>query len=628
MRRIRRVRATQHRGRAAGRSQEVILNQALPDETLPPSLPVPTGGARPRAQPLEVDGTPPDRIGPYRVIERLGVGGMGVVYKCHDETLNRHVALKVLQQKFASDEHYRQRFHREARTIASLSHPAIAHVYGIGESPSPSGPVIYIIMELVDGPSAETLIQREGALPLDRAVALVRDTALGLEAAFAKGIVHRDVKPSNLLVTGGGGSVKIVDFGLAKEIGSNSMTAEGIVLGTPHFISPEQGRGRPVDHRSDIYSLGATLYNLVTGRPPFDGASQVSVIVAHVNDAPPLPHLVHAGLPPSVSRIVLRMMAKAPEDRYQRYRDIIEDLDALLAGREPVHAPALPEAPASGSLATTMALPGRGVRARLARRRVLQGAGAAALVAVLTLAFILARPGGPTAARAALGSWHRIQDGRDVLEMNFASPPDERPGAESWRRFIIPAHGDELDGSRPQLSGKMLHWKGFTLPFACGVAFDSIDSVEVLFGPTSGTFDLGLSLVDPIGAERRQLLLRLRPVEGVREPIVATRSGEAVAATPVPPVPRLGQGPYQVRLGLEAAGGDTRVHVTISRRQGSRPIYDAACTLPGSDWGSGVLVLRTASSIRGLFEASIARIRITGAIAEDGFIEEVPWRSS
>src|SRR5688572_26555 len=263
--------------RGSPRRMEMVPAMELMDETLPPSLPVPTGGtSRPRALPLEVDGAPPERIGPYRVIERLGVGGMGVVYKCHDETLNRHVALKVLQQKFASDEHYRRRFHREARTIASLSHPAIAHVYGIGESPSAAGPVIYIIMELVDGPSAETVIQREGALPLERAALLVRDTALGLEAAFAKGIVHRDVKPSNLLVTGGG-SVKIVDFGLAKEIGSeNSMTAEGIVLGTPHFISPEQGRGRPVDHRSDIYSLGATLYNLVTGHPPFDGASQVS----------------------------------------------------------------------------------------------------------------------------------------------------------------------------------------------------------------------------------------------------------------------------------------------------------------------------------------------------------------
>ena len=608
---------------------EIVPAMSLTDETLPPSMPVPTGGtSRPRALPLEVDGTPPERIGPYRVIERLGVGGMGVVYKCHDETLNRHVALKVLQQKFASDEHYRRRFHREARTIASLSHPAIAHVYGIGESPSAAGPVIYIIMELVDGPSAETVIQREGALSLERAAALVRDTALGLEAAFAKGIVHRDVKPSNLLVTGGG-SVKIVDFGLAKEIGSeNSMTAEGIVLGTPHFISPEQGRGRPVDHRSDIYSLGATFYNLLTGRPPFDGTSQVSVIVAHVNDAPPLPHVVHAGLPPAVSRIVLRMMAKAPEDRYQRYRDIIDDLEALLAGRDPVHAPALPEVlPAAASQATTLAIPGRDVRARLARRKVLQGTGAAALVGVLTLAFLLARPGGPTAARAALGSWHRIQDGRDVLEMNFASPPDERPGAESWRRFIIPEPGDQPDSSRPRLSGKVLHWKGFTLPFACGVAFDRIDSVEVFFGPTSGTFDLGLSLVDPAGAEKRQLLLRLRPVEVIHEPIVATRSGEAVAATSIPPVPRLLQGPYQVRLDLEESGGDTRVHVTISRRQGSRPIYDATCTLPGSDWASGVLVLRTASSIP-LFEVAIERIRITGTMAEDGFIEEVPWRSS
>src|SRR5688572_16949328 len=227
--------------RGSPRRMEMVPAMELMDETLPPSLPVPTGGtSRPRALPLEVDGAPPERIGPYRVIERLGVGGMGVVYKCHDETLNRHVALKVLQQKFASDEHYRRRFHREARTIASLSHPAIAHVYGIGEVESVSGPVVYILMELVAGPSVETLLQRDGALPVARALDLVRDTARGLDAAFAKGIVHRDIKPSNLLVTPSGG-VKIVDFGLAKEVGGeNSMTAEGIVLGTPHYISPEQ----------------------------------------------------------------------------------------------------------------------------------------------------------------------------------------------------------------------------------------------------------------------------------------------------------------------------------------------------------------------------------------------------
>jgi hypothetical protein len=463
----------------------------------------------------------------------------------------------------------------------------------------------------------EALLQREGAIPLDRAVRLVRDTALGLQAALAKGIVHRDVKPSNLLVSGTG-SVKIVDFGLAKELGGkNSMTAEGIVLGTPHYISPEQGRGRAVDHRSDIYSLGATFYNLVTGKPPFEGTSQVSVIVAHVNEPLAPPHELRAGIPETASRVILRMMAKSPDGRYPTYAELVEDLDLLLEGKEPRHA---------GAGVTTALLP-RPAPAR--RRRAGPVLAAAAAVILLSGAAFLLLGGPPTPSQvetAALGRWHvKLDDGRDVLDMDFAEPPGGRSGAETWRRLVLPPAELPADAALPHISGKSLRWDGFTSPFACGLPFERIDEVLVSIGTTTGSFDLGIAIVDPSGASVRSLLLALRPAEVTERPLATTLHGEEAGGAALPPVPRLGQGPYDVTMTFRPGPSSTAVRVTIARRPSGRTVYDAACDVQGTDWASGVLVLLTPSPVKP-FSVAIDRARITGVLSGDA-LEDVPWRA-
>jgi serine/threonine protein kinase len=594
------------------------------DDTLPPKKPVPVPGTTRSLRTLSsgraaaLQGSEaPEAIGPYSVVERLGIGGMGVVFKCRDATLDRFVAIKVLQEKYAADDHYRQRFLREARTIASLSHPSIAHVYGIGEEGNSVEHLIYIVMELVDGPSVEALLQRDGSIPIDRSVRLVRDTALGLQAAFAKGIVHRDIKPSNLLVNATG-DVKIVDFGLAKEVGGkNSMTAEGIVLGTPHYISPEQGRGRAVDHRSDIYSLGATFYNLVTGKPPFEGTSQVSVIVAHVNEPPLPPHEMQKGIPETASRVILRMMAKSPEARYQTYAELIEDLDLLIAGKEPRHA-------ATGDTTAALA-PSKPSRTR----RLGPSLATAAVLALLTGGALFFFDGGPesipSGATADLGRWHqRLPDGRDVLDMDFADPPGGRSTLETWRRLVLPLAGNPSDPGRPQLSGHSLRWDGFTAPFAFGLPFERIDDVLLSIGATTGSFDIGIILADAAG-HSRLLVLALRPTQVTERPLTAARSGEPMAGAGLPPVPRLGQGPFDIAMEFRRGASSTVIQVRISRRPSGRRVYDASCEVEGTDWGSGTIVLLTPSPVLP-FSVSIDRARITGRLS-GAALEEVPWRA-
>jgi serine/threonine protein kinase len=627
------------------------------DETLPPKIPLPSPGilsparGRAEAETAEIDAEALNLIGSYRVVKKLGIGGMGVVYKCEDEVLKRFVAIKVLRQKYAGDEHYRRRFHREAQTIASLSHPSVAHVYGMGEVERPGAPpgrlageplvpLIYIVMEYVDGPSVESLLQIEGRLSLERAASMVRDTALGLKEALSKGIVHRDVKPSNLLVTASG-AIKIVDFGLAKELGGqNSMTDEGMVVGTPHYISPEQGRGRPVDHRSDIYSLGATFYHMATGRPPFEGTSQVSVIVAHVNDDPPPPHEIVPSLPEAASRVILRMMAKSYEARYQTYGELIDDIDRLLEKKLDGKPAGLARQP-TPETSLLSPLPGRAPvpgRERKWPRRV----AALALLFVLAGAYLLwsgTPPPTDPKALAGLGGWLQKPDpAHDVLIMSFAQPPEERSPLESWRRLIVPAASSSPEADRPHLAAGALRWSTFSAPFACGLAFERIDEAQVSIGATSGTFDLGVAIVDPLGSERRYLLLRLRPADANPEPVVAFQNGEAVPikgaaggpegeAAGLPPVPRLIQGPFDVHLRFEnLASKGTRLRLRISKQSASRPLYQAACDLDGTDWPSGVLVLQTPSPV-GPFTVALERVLISGRLAAQPIVEEVPWRS-
>jgi len=281
----------------------------------------------------------PEKLGAYRVLALLGSGGMGRVYRAVDEALQREVAVKTLLPALAADADFVARFTREARAAALLNHPNITQIYATGQE----GPIPFFAMELIRGRSLDSLCRASGALEPARAAAYIRQAATGLRHAAQKGLIHRDVKPSNLMLAEDG-VVKITDFGLAKAAGSDSgLTATGEVLGSPGYISPEQAQGRPLDSRSDIYSLGATFFHLVTGRLPFPAPTAVAMILKHMNEPLRSPRSLNAGIPFPVAATIQRMMAKNPGERFQDYDALIDALDRAIQDAAPEAVTADPE---------------------------------------------------------------------------------------------------------------------------------------------------------------------------------------------------------------------------------------------------------------------------------------------
>ncbi|MCO5164909.1 MAG: serine/threonine protein kinase [Planctomycetes bacterium] len=264
-------------------------------------------------------------LGVYRILAVLGQGGMGVVYKAHDTSLDRFVALKVLNPDLCKNQQFIERFEREAKACAALSHPNITHIYAIDRQRH------YFVMELVEGENLADLVKRVGPLPVTRAIDCTRQAARGLRAGAALGIIHRDIKPSNLLVSAEG-QVKITDFGLAKAFIDRNpgLTSTGVVMGTPLFMSPEQGRGSPIDARSDIYSLGATLFFMLYGCPPHEADSPIAIILKHLSDPVTFPE--RADVPEGVKALVARMMEKDVGRRVADYDALLADLDRLDRG--------------------------------------------------------------------------------------------------------------------------------------------------------------------------------------------------------------------------------------------------------------------------------------------------------
>ncbi len=269
----------------------------------------------------------PDRFGPYRVEEVIGAGGMGIVYRALDEALQRHVALKTLLPALAADGEFVARFKREAQSAAALNHPNITQIYAIGQE----GTIPYFAMELIRGRSLETIARETRGLPAAEATGYILQAARGLRHAAQKKLIHRDVKPSNLMLTEEG-VVKITDFGLAKAARSETqLTATGEVLGSPGYISPEQAQGAPLDARSDIYSLGATFYHLVTGRLPYEAPTPVAMIVKHMSEPLRSPRALNPAVPYPVASAIQKMMAKRPDERFQDYDALIRELERALA---------------------------------------------------------------------------------------------------------------------------------------------------------------------------------------------------------------------------------------------------------------------------------------------------------
>jgi len=275
--------------------------------------------------------------GRYELGPVLGYGGMAEVHRGRDVRLGRDVAIKVLRSDLARDPSFQNRFRREAQAAAGLNHPAIVAVYDTGEDSSLYGPEVpapYIVMEFVEGRSLREILNEEGTLDGRRAMEITADVCSALDFSHRSGIVHRDIKPGNVMITNAG-QVKVMDFGIARALADNAatMTATQAVIGTAQYLSPEQARGESVDARSDVYSTGCLLYELLTGHPPFTGDSPVAVAYQHVRENPQPPSNSNSAVPPVLDAIVMKSLAKNPLNRYQTAAEMRTDLDRALAGQ-------------------------------------------------------------------------------------------------------------------------------------------------------------------------------------------------------------------------------------------------------------------------------------------------------
>ena len=352
----------------------------------------------------------------YEIGGVLGRGGMAEVHRGRDLRLGREVAVKVLRHDLARDPSFQVRFRREAQASASLNHPAIVAVYDTGEDRTTTGATPYIVMEYVEGETLRDVIRREGHLPSERAMTLAADICGALDFSHRNGIVHRDVKPGNVMITPQG-TVKVMDFGIARAVSDSAatMTSTAAVIGTAQYLSPEQARGESVDARSDVYSMGCLLYELVTGAPPFSGDSPVAVAYQHVREDPRLPSSINPEVPAELDAILLKAMSKNPANRYQSAAEMRNDLLRALAGQRVEATPVMGDAEKTTILA---AIPGgygdddrwddEDERGRRRKRKII------AIVAVLAVLLL----GGSIAAAIALSG-----DGTPPATAQVQVPP-------------------------------------------------------------------------------------------------------------------------------------------------------------------------------------------------------------
>jgi beta-lactam-binding protein with PASTA domain/tRNA A-37 threonylcarbamoyl transferase component Bud32 len=341
--------------------------------------------------------TPPHQSAPgvrllsgrYQLGEVLGYGGMAEVYKARDVRLDRDVAIKLLRSDLARDPSFQARFRREAQSAAALTHPMIVSVYDTGSDEKHDPPLPYIVMEYVDGHTLRDVLHLDGRLTQNRALEIMIDVSAALDYSHRAGIVHRDIKPGNVMITRDG-SVKVMDFGIARAIAQSTatVTQTAAVMGTAQYLSPEQARGEKVDARSDLYSAGVVLYELLTGQPPFQGDSPVAVAYQHVREDPIPPSDLESDLSADADAVVMKMLAKNPGNRYQNAAEMSDDLGRALGGRRVLATPLLRQpTPAHTSARPRGKRPERPREHRPGARRLL-------IVALLTLLSVGAVAGG------------------------------------------------------------------------------------------------------------------------------------------------------------------------------------------------------------------------------------------
>jgi hypothetical protein len=291
--------------------------------------------------------------GRYRLIAPLGEGGMATLWRAIDEQLDREVAVKLLRPQFGADPGFTARFKQEARSAGQLAHPNIVSVYDYGTDPVDAAQ--FIVMQLVDGEDLAAILHDRGRLSINDAVRVAAEVASALEAAHRRGIVHRDVKPGNILITDGDRTVKVTDFGIARAVSEASMTVTGTTLGSVHYFSPEQARGDNVTGASDVYSLGIVLYEMLTGRRPFEGDSAAGVALQRLNQDPQPPSAIGVTLPPGLEAIVMRALAREREDRYPDAGAFAEALRTWQRDPDAIPSPGLRPAAAVSAAATPRA---------------------------------------------------------------------------------------------------------------------------------------------------------------------------------------------------------------------------------------------------------------------------------
>jgi len=317
----------QARGPIASIRKGIFL---LPSRRHSPGDTTGAGSSHDETRPLQVPRL--ERIGTFTIEEKIGEGGMGVVYRARDPRLQRTVAIKRIHPRLQGREEVLDRFLSEARAIAAVSHPNIGQIHAIHDEED----LPYLVMELLQGPSFDQRVEKEGPLSSAETIRVAISAARALSAAVRSGIIHRDVKPSNLLVDARG-EVKLVDFGLAGNLGENPQD-DPELLCTPQYGSPEQIQGWALDERSDIYSLGATMFHLLTGKPPFERETRVDLMVAQVNEPAPHPSSIQPGIHPELASLVGRMLEKKPEDRPHDHEALLEELTALQQKIDPAAA--------------------------------------------------------------------------------------------------------------------------------------------------------------------------------------------------------------------------------------------------------------------------------------------------
>ena len=261
----------------------------------------------------------------YEIIRKIGDGGMAFVYEAKDRLLNRIVAVKVLRPEFVDDEEFLAKFKREAEAVANISHPNIVNVYDVGCD----GKVNYIVMEYVDGQNLKEIIKSEGTLDEYTALDITKQIAKALGAAHKKGVIHRDIKPHNILICKEGRNVKVADFGIAKAATNSTMTNIGSIIGSVHYFSPEQAKGKPVKNNADLYSLGIVLYEMLLGKVPFKGDSPISIALQHINEDIEFSSEEKTRIPQSIRTLIKKLTEKSPEDRYQSSEEVIEDIEYI-----------------------------------------------------------------------------------------------------------------------------------------------------------------------------------------------------------------------------------------------------------------------------------------------------------